>query len=286
MGAGEAMRDRDRASASMATERWIMASHHQRHHLLHFLAARADHRFLGSIVVSGNNMYIGHDLIHFDHDDGSNFFNLQQLPESDHDFVDDRDEDDEPQDAEEEERRLIYRESQQFLFQYSVSKVLKNQRFCSKSVKSENVGTKSAKWPIFWDQMKYWNNNTQLVQSLRQAAVDQLCSQGFNASLCISKWNRTHKTPAAGTQEYIQVMATKQGRRKQIPSLYNKLIHLLPQIYIGKSEHMNAIVRLVCGAAKKSSQEQNIHMGPWRRSSFMLMKWLATSTHRKFLQYR
>ncbi|KAI3460711.1 hypothetical protein Pfo_017374 [Paulownia fortunei] len=134
------------------------------------------------------------------------------------------------------------------------------------------------------------------IKCLRRAAVNQLCSKGFSAALCISEWKRTHKTPG-GSHEYIEVIASTQGRRKQIPFLvelgfwdefrmakgsdqYNKLINQLPEIYIGKSEHLNAIIRLVCGAAKKSTQKQKIHMEPWRKRSFMQMKWSASSERR------
>lgn len=65
---------------------------------------------------------------------------------------------------------------------------------------------------------------------------------------------------------------------------YNKLIDQLPEIYTGKVEHLNAIIRLVCEAAKKSAKEKKIHMGPWRKRNFMQMKW-ATSHQRRFLDY-
>ena len=56
---------------------------------------------------------------------------------------------------------------------------------------------------------------------------------------------------------------------------YNKLIEQLPETYIGKPEHLNAIVRVMCDAAKRSTAERNIHLGPWRKMSFMQMKWSA-----------
>ncbi|KAK9950243.1 hypothetical protein M0R45_005744 [Rubus argutus] len=39
---------------------------------------------------------------------------------------------------------------------------------------------------------------------------------------------------------------------------------------------LNAIVRVVCDAAKQSMKESRIHMGPWRKRRFMLMKWSAS----------
>ncbi|MCD7465951.1 hypothetical protein HAX54_002230 [Datura stramonium] len=56
---------------------------------------------------------------------------------------------------------------------------------------------------------------------------------------------------------------------------YSKLITQLPEIFIGKSEHLKAIVRLMCDAAKRSTVQQRIHLAPWRKRNFMQMKWLA-----------
>ncbi|KAL8482402.1 hypothetical protein ACS0TY_028541 [Phlomoides rotata] len=136
---------------------------------------------------------------------------------------------------------------------------------------------------------------------LRQATIKHLCSKGFNAYLCTSKWKKTHKIPG-GTHEYIEVVAYTQVRKKQVAFLvelgfgdefrvakacdeYHELIGVLPEIYVGKAEHLNAIVRVVCEAAKKSAEEKKIHMGPWRKRDFMLMKWSASSGRRRCLDY-
>lgn len=79
-------------------------------------------------------------------------------------------------------------------------------------------------------------------------------------------------------------------RKKQIPFLielefrdqfqiakageeYQKLVSCLPEFYVGKPECLTAIVRVMCDAAKKSMKEKKMHLGPWRKSSFMQMKW-------------
>lgn len=87
--------------------------------------------------------------------------------------------------------------------------------------------------------------------------------------------------------------AKSQGKKKKIKFLieiefrdefkmakacdeHKKLIEQLPETYIGKPEHLNAIVRIMCDAAKRSTTEKKIHMGPWRKKSFMKMKWSAS----------
>ncbi|KAH7524868.1 hypothetical protein FEM48_Zijuj06G0164800 [Ziziphus jujuba var. spinosa] len=124
---------------------------------------------------------------------------------------------------------------------------------------------------------------------LRRRVVDLLCDKGFTATLCTSKWRDTKKFPR-GTHEYIEVIGNTPSRIKQVPFLvevefrdqfeiakaseeYKKLVGQLPECYIGKPNYLNTIVRLVCKAAKRSMKEKKIHMGPWRKRSFMLMKW-------------
>ncbi|KAK4352834.1 hypothetical protein RND71_028352 [Anisodus tanguticus] len=134
------------------------------------------------------------------------------------------------------------------------------------------------------------------AKCFRRRVVHHLSQKGFNATLCTSKWNHTSKMPG-GRHEYIEVIASTQGRKKKVSLLielefrdefkmaktckeYSKLISQLPEVFIGKSEHLNAIVRLMCDAAKRSTAQQRIHLGPWRKRNFMQMKWSANSEKR------
>eukprot|EP00257_Ricinus_communis_P020829 XP_015580164.1 uncharacterized protein LOC8264993 [Ricinus communis] len=140
------------------------------------------------------------------------------------------------------------------------------------------------------------SNSDACISCLRQRVVHFLCQKGFNAALCTSKWKRTKKFPG-GKHEYIEVIASTSGRKKQIPYLielefsdqfemakaceeYRKLVSQLPKYYIGKADYLNAIVGVVCESAKRSMKEQKIHMGPWRKRSFMQMKWSNSSAPR------
>ncbi|XP_062099497.1 uncharacterized protein LOC133805354 [Humulus lupulus] len=127
---------------------------------------------------------------------------------------------------------------------------------------------------------------------LRRMVVKDLREKGINASLCSSKWRHTKKIPQ-GCHEYIEVIGNTPTQKKQIPYIvevefrdqfeiakpcdeYGKLLSLLPEYYIGKTDCLNAVVRIICGSAKRSMKEKKIHMGPWRETSFMLMKWSST----------
>ncbi|CAA0809838.1 Protein of unknown function (DUF506 [Striga hermonthica] len=133
---------------------------------------------------------------------------------------------------------------------------------------------------------------------LKHTVVNQLCTKGFNAALCKSKWQRIHNIPG-GTHEYIEVLVSTKSRSKHVKFVvelgfqdefkmakacdeYNKLTDQLPEIYIGKTEHMNAVIRVVCDAAKKSAKERKIHLGPWRKRDFMEMKWRESKETKPF----
>ncbi|KAK3229901.1 hypothetical protein Dsin_001782 [Dipteronia sinensis] len=94
-------------------------------------------------------------------------------------------------------------------------------------------------------------------------------------------------------------MANSLGRKKQILLLielefrdqfkiaksckeYTNLVAQLPEIYVGKLDFLNAIVRILCNAAKKSMKEKKIFMGPWRKKSFMEMKWSSSLERKPF----
>ncbi|XP_011009530.1 PREDICTED: uncharacterized protein LOC105114631 [Populus euphratica] len=131
---------------------------------------------------------------------------------------------------------------------------------------------------------------------LRQRVVNLLTQKGFVAALCTSKWKNTKKHPG-GKHEYVEMIASTIGSKKKIPYLielefrdqfemakacdeYRNLVAQLPEYYIGKAEYLNAIVGILCDAAKRSMKEKKIHMGPWRKRSFMQMKWSNTSGRR------
>ncbi|KAL1355679.1 hypothetical protein HN51_007678 [Arachis hypogaea] len=132
-------------------------------------------------------------------------------------------------------------------------------------------------------------NSSHCTTCFRRQVVDMLCHKGFNTRLRISKWGTTKKFPG-GSHEFIEVIANTVTRKKQITFLvelefrdqfkiatagkaYQKLVSCLPELYVGKPECLTAIVRVMCEAAKKSLKEKKMHIGPWRKSGFMQMKW-------------
>lgn len=131
------------------------------------------------------------------------------------------------------------------------------------------------------------------INCFRKTVVKLLRQKGYNAKLCTSKWKSTKEIPG-GMHEYIQVIVNTHGRKKQIPVLiepelrdqfkiakacneYQKLVNQLPEYYIGKFDYLNAIITVLCEAAKQSMKEKKLYRGPWRKRKFMEMKWSGCS---------
>lgn len=56
---------------------------------------------------------------------------------------------------------------------------------------------------------------------------------------------------------------------------YNQLISLLPEAFVGKSERLRELIKILCCAAKKCMKDKKMHLGPWRKHKYMQAKWLG-----------
>lgn len=57
---------------------------------------------------------------------------------------------------------------------------------------------------------------------------------------------------------------------------YKRLIGMLPEVYVGKTERLKLLIKILCTAAKKCMKDKKMHMGPWRKHKYMQAKWLGT----------
>lgn len=56
---------------------------------------------------------------------------------------------------------------------------------------------------------------------------------------------------------------------------YNKLIRRLPEVFVGKSERLWSLIKILCAAAKRCTKEKKIHLAPWRKQKYMQSKWMG-----------
>ncbi|KAA8543554.1 hypothetical protein F0562_021700 [Nyssa sinensis] len=113
---------------------------------------------------------------------------------------------------------------------------------------------------------------------------------GYNAAICKTKWESSGGL-TAGNYEFIDVLRSESG-----PSLhryfidldfsgqfeiarptnqFERLLQFLPRVFIGKSEELKQIVKVMSDAAKRSLKNRGLHLPPWRKNRFMQNKWFG-----------
>lgn len=123
--------------------------------------------------------------------------------------------------------------------------------------------------------------------------AERLREAGYNSALCKSKWRRSPHIPS-GEHSYVDVvMEAKNGKKSPIRVViglnfraefemarasqeYSILVDCLPEVFVGKSEKLKNVIKIMCAAAKKCMKDNKMHMGPWRKHKYMQAKWLGT----------
>ncbi|CAN6354645.1 unnamed protein product [Urochloa humidicola] len=121
--------------------------------------------------------------------------------------------------------------------------------------------------------------------------AERLRDAGYNSAICRSKWPRTPEIPS-GEHSYVDVVVpTRSGKAVRVviePGFrgefemarggaeYRALVAALPEVFVGRSEKLRAVVRVMCDAARQCARENGLHMAPWRKQKYMEAKWLGT----------
>ncbi|KAK9146092.1 hypothetical protein Sjap_005995 [Stephania japonica] len=135
----------------------------------------------------------------------------------------------------------------------------------------------------------------------RRCVMTFLRNSGINAGICKSKWESSGGL-AAGNYEFIDVVCTnlssfslmrprdheRIGKRYIVDldftgefviarptSQYTRLIQQLPRVFVGRSEEMKKIIRLMCDEAKRSLKSRELTLPPWRKNRYMQTKWFG-----------
>ncbi|KAE8733840.1 transcription factor bHLH36-like [Hibiscus syriacus] len=120
----------------------------------------------------------------------------------------------------------------------------------------------------------------------------RLQSLGFNCYICKSKWKSSPEIPP-GEHTYLEVLDQSNPRKGDVRVVielnfraefemaranddYNKLIAMLSELFVGKTERLKAVIKILCVAAKKCMKEKMMHLAPWRKHKYMQAKWLGT----------
>ncbi|MCO5551465.1 hypothetical protein L7F22_004969 [Adiantum nelumboides] len=127
---------------------------------------------------------------------------------------------------------------------------------------------------------------------IQQMLVKHLRVLGYDAAICISKWQNSGKVPG-GEYEYIDVFF--KGERKTTERLivdvdfqsqfeiarpthsYAAALKCLPVIFVGSEEKLRQVLQVMAEAAKMSLKQNSMPFPPWRTLEYMLAKWLSPS---------
>ncbi|OMO76439.1 hypothetical protein CCACVL1_15681 [Corchorus capsularis] len=125
---------------------------------------------------------------------------------------------------------------------------------------------------------------------LMREVSSRLQNAGFNSAVCRSKWRNSPDIPS-GEHSFLDVIEnSRKGDVRVIIELnfraefeiarasedYNRLVQRLPEVFVGKVERLNNVIKILCLAAKKCMKEKKMHMGPWRKHRYMQAKWLKS----------
>ncbi|EOY28225.1 hypothetical protein SCA6_020152 [Theobroma cacao] len=125
---------------------------------------------------------------------------------------------------------------------------------------------------------------------LMREVSGRLQNAGFNSAVCRSKWRSSPDIPS-GEHTFLDVIEnSRKGDVRVIIELnfraefemarasedYNRLVQRLPEVFVGKVERLNIVIKILCLAAKKCMKEKKMHMGPWRKHRYMQAKWLKS----------
>ncbi|XVE88058.1 hypothetical protein DITRI_Ditri19aG0038100 [Diplodiscus trichospermus] len=134
-----------------------------------------------------------------------------------------------------------------------------------------------------------------IAESCRNCLMREISSRlqnaGFNSAICRSKWRSSPDIPS-GEHSFLDVIEnSRKGDAVRViielnfraefemaraSDEYNRLVQRLPEVFVGKVERLNNVIKILCLAAKKCMKEKKMHMGPWRKHRYMQAKWLKS----------
>ncbi|CAN4092007.1 unnamed protein product [Withania somnifera] len=127
---------------------------------------------------------------------------------------------------------------------------------------------------------------------LMKAVCSRLQIAGFNSAICKSKWKNSSDIPS-GEHTFIDMIDSSNSKKREVRIIielnfraefemargckeYNRLVKILPEVFVGKIERLLSLIKILCAAAKKCMKDKKMYIGPWRKQKYMQAKWLKT----------
>ncbi|XP_010430296.1 PREDICTED: uncharacterized protein LOC104714581 [Camelina sativa] len=126
------------------------------------------------------------------------------------------------------------------------------------------------------------------ISSPKRQLMAFLRNKGFDAGLCKSRWERSGKY-TAGKYEYVDVRCDGDHCNRYIVETnlagefeiarptkrYLSILSQVPRVFVGTSEELKYLVRIMCHEMRRSMKHVGIHVPPWRRNGYMQAKWFS-----------
>ncbi|KAI3829865.1 hypothetical protein L1987_03995 [Smallanthus sonchifolius] len=110
---------------------------------------------------------------------------------------------------------------------------------------------------------------------------------GYNAAICKTKWESCGGL-TSGNYEFIDVVRSDSGTRYYIDvnfagefdiaretEQFRRISQHLQTVFVGKSEDLKQIVKLLSDATRRSLKSRGLLLPPWRKNRFMQNKWFG-----------
>ncbi|XP_057523766.1 uncharacterized protein LOC130803602 isoform X2 [Amaranthus tricolor] len=123
---------------------------------------------------------------------------------------------------------------------------------------------------------------------IRYALAKLLKSSGYNASVCVSKWQGCNKVPG-GDHEYIEVVNyLNDGSMEHViididfrshfeiaraVESYDKILKSLPVAFVGSLTKLKQFLQVMAEAASVSLKQNSMPLPPWRSLAYLQAKW-------------
>ncbi|XP_071718061.1 uncharacterized protein [Rutidosis leptorrhynchoides] len=135
--------------------------------------------------------------------------------------------------------------------------------------------------------IRVFNSQNPNNQILNRNVMLYLQKNGYNAAICKTKWN-TCGGLTGGSYEFIDVVRTDSGDRYFVDvnfaaqfeiaretKHFRRICEHLPVVFVGKSDDLKQIVKLISDAARRSLKSKGLLLPPWRKNRFMQNKWFG-----------
>ncbi|CAN6181487.1 unnamed protein product [Urochloa humidicola] len=134
---------------------------------------------------------------------------------------------------------------------------------------------------------------------VRRAVAEGLRALGYDAAVCVSRWDKA-ASHLAGEHEYIDAVVASPAAgpggavaaavmirlvvevdfRSEFEvarptKAYRAALQALPPLFVGTPDRLGRVVALVADAARQSLRKRGLHFPPWRKPEYMRAKWLA-----------